>query len=162
MNYNIGDYVVYPLHGAGIINGIVEKENDGELVSYYCLVFPYGNLQLMIPVDKAGEVGLRPIVSPEEIDRLLIYLRTSDVMPKEANWNKRQRENLERMKSGDIYSVADVYKFLAKREADKSLSSGEKKMLISARKVLFSEIQLVKGTSPEAIEAAVANAINGK
>ena len=98
----------------------------------------------------------------KEIDRLLIYLRTSDVMPKEANWNKRQRENLERMKSGDIYSVADVYKFLAKREADKSLSSGEKKMLISARKVLFSEIQLVKGTSPEAIEAAVANAINGK
>ncbi|MBP1587115.1 MAG: CarD family transcriptional regulator [Clostridia bacterium] len=160
MNFNVGSYVVYPLHGAGTIDSIIEKESpDGDTVKYYNIRFPYGNLVLMVPVDSAENIGLRPVVPLSTIPEVFEHLRNTDLVPLETNWNKRQRENLERMKSGDIFVTADVYKYLLKRDNERALSSGEKKLLVSARRILFSEIHFVSGMAEDEIESAISSII---
>ena len=157
MDFDVGSYVVYPLHGAGTIDSIVEKESpDGDMTKYYNIRFPYGNLVLMVPVEKALETGLRPVISGSDVPGVFEHIKNTDVVPSESNWNKRQRENLEKMKSGDIFVTADVYKYLVKRESERVLSSGEKKLLTSARRILFSEIHFASGMPEEEIESAIA------
>lgn len=155
MEFKRGDFVVFPLHGAGIISEIRQNIVDGETKDYYLIDLPYGNLHLCVPADPACGTGLRPVISAGEIDEVLDYLRTSEIMPQDPNWNKRQRDQLELMKTGDIYRTVDVFKYLALREKTKTLSSGEKKMYVSAKKILFSEIQLASGMEKEKVEDVV-------
>lgn len=146
---------MFPLHGAGVISEIKQSVIDGETKNYYLIDLPYGNLHLMVPANPSSGTGLRPVISAKEIDRVLEYIRTSEILPQDPNWNKRQRDQLELMKTGDIYNIIDVYKYLALREKTKTLSSGEKKMFVSAKKILFSEIQLASGMEKEEVETVV-------
>jgi len=149
--FDIGDKVVYPMHGAGIIEKIEEKEVLGETRSYYILHIPYGNMQVMVPVGSADQAGVRPIVSPDKIEEVYDLLRAAS-SEMDENWNRRFRENMELLKSGDIACVAEVVRNLMRVERVKKLSTGEKKMLANAKQILVSEIVLVLGLSEEDVE----------
>ena len=142
--YSIGDKIVYPMHGAGIIEEISEKEILGNKTSYYILRIPMGNITLMVPVSSADTIGVRNIVTPEVIDKLLAHIRNCEISMND-NWNKRYRENMEIIKKGELFDIVVIYKYLILREREKGLSSGEKKMLMSAKQIIVSEIILSKG-----------------
>ena len=139
--FKVGDKVVYPMHGAGLIESIEEKEVLGERRQYYILKLPVGDMKVMIPIQNGIEVGLREVVDSEGVQMVLHILREqSSIMS--PNWNRRYRANLEKIKSGNIFEVAEVVRNLAKREREKGLSSGERKMLENARQILISELVL--------------------
>jgi len=155
--FKIGDKVVYPMHGAGIIESIEEKEILGEKKSYYVMKMPIGEMKVMIPISSVKDVGIREIIGCEDADKVFTTLE-SKVDEQSSNWNKRYRENMIKIKSGNIFEVADVVKCLMVREKRKGLSTGERKMLNSAKQILISELVLAKGMSPMDIE----NIINTK
>lgn len=156
----IGDKVVHPMHGAGIISDVVREKIAGTVQDYYVFRMSVGGLVLKIPVLSSGTVGLRRIVEQEEADRLLAALPAMDA-EMTSNWNRRYRENLQRLKSGDIYEVARVIKGLAFRDSQQSLSTGERKMLHTAKQILISEIVLVLGQDYEQVEGRVNAAMSG-
>lgn len=139
----IGDKVVYPMHGAGIIENIEDQQVLGETRSYYILHIPYGNMQVMVPVENSDQVGVRPIVSADKVNAVYQLLR-QDSTEMDDNWNRRFRENMEKLKSGDIFEVAEVVRNLIRVDRIKKLSTGEKKMLANAKQILISEIVLIK------------------
>ena len=156
--YNIGDKIVYPMHGAGIINEIEEREILGEVRKYYILNIPHGDMKIMIPVDKCDEIGVRTIISADEVPGVLEILGAEST-PMPTNWNHRNRENMEKIKTGSIEEVAGVVRNLSRVEQVKNLSTGEKKMLTNAKQILVSEIVLATGKSDEEAEAMVEEAI---
>ncbi len=139
--FKIGDKVVYPMHGAGVIEAIEEKEVLGERRKYYILRLPVGDMKVMIPTSNGKEIGLRAVVDWEGVQKVFHILRgqSSAMSP---NWNRRYRANLDKIKSGSIYEVAEVVRNLVKRDREKGLSSGERKMLENARQILLSELVL--------------------
>src|SRR5690606_23734573 len=157
--FNIGDKIVYPMHGAGIIESIEEKEILGKKRKYYIMKMPIGDMNVMIPVDKIEEIGVREIISSEEIDKVINILKGEQTnMPQ--NWNRRYRANMEKIKSGDIFEIAAVVRNLMLRDAEKSLSTGERKMLNSAKQILISEIVLATNFSQEETERLIDEAVN--
>ena len=151
--FNIGDKVFYPMHGAGIINSIDEKEILGNKVSYYTIALP-NEIKAMIPVENSDTVGLRAIINEEEAQKVLGILE-SEITEMPENWNKRYNENRDRLKTGDIYEIADIYRNLSLRNREKNLSTGEKKMLLNAKQVLISELSLSSNQSFETIEERI-------
>ncbi len=146
--FNIGDKVVYPMHGAGVIEAIEEKEILGERQKYYIMKLPLGEMRVMIPLSNAGSIGIRDVVPQEEIVQVFDILKQHETeMP--SNWNQRYRSNLEKIRSGDILSVAEVVRNLVKRDQEKGLSTGERKMLDTARQILISELILVQQIEEE-------------
>jgi CarD family transcriptional regulator len=139
--YNLGDKVVYPMHGAGVIESMESKEVLGETKNYYVLKMPIGEMKLMIPGDNVDNIGLRNIIDQEAVDVVIDILKQGAIL-NDSNWNKRYRDNLLKMKTGDIFEVAQVVRDLTFRDKEKGLSTGEKKMLISARQMVVSEIAL--------------------
>ncbi len=154
----IGDKVVYPMHGAGVTESIEEKEVLGETRAYYILHIPYGRMQVMVPVNGSEKAGLRAIISREEMDDVVGVLG-GDSTPMDDNWNRRLRDNTEKLKTGDPRQVAEVIRNLLRSERVKKLSAGEKKLLTNARQILSSEMVLVREISEaeaqETIEQAV-------
>lgn len=149
--FNIGDKVVYPMHGAGVIEGIEEREISGEKIDYYVIKLPMGEMKAMIPLNKVNEVGLRQIIDEQEILKVFDVLQhETSSMP--LNWNHRYRINLEKIKSGSIFEVAEVVRNLASRDRKKGLSTGEKKMLENARRILISELVLAKNVAENQME----------
>lgn len=156
--FNIGDKVVYPMHGAGIIEGIEEKEILGEKRKYFIMRMPIGDMKVMVPVDNVEDVGVREIIDNGEMDRVVSILKGSmSSMPQ--NWNRRYRINMDKIKSGDIFEIAAVVRNLLMMDMEKGLSTGEKKMLGSAKQMLFSEMVLVADMDVEEIEKLVVDAI---
>lgn len=149
--FNIGDKVVYPMHGAGIIETIEEQEVLGEIRKYYIMRMPIGDMKVMIPINNVKEIGLRQVIDEDGVQKVLGILHEKDNTMSQ-NWNHRYRNNLEKIKSGDIYEVAEVVKNLMLREHEKGLSTGERKMLENARQILISELVLARGTEEEKIE----------
>lgn len=146
--FGVGDRVVYPMHGAGVIEGVEEREVLGTRQEYYVVRFPLGDMQVMVPVKSVREVGLRPVVEEAELERVEEILRRGeDVIV--ANWNQRYRTHLQKMKSGRIDEVAEVVRNLFLRERQKGLSTGERRMLDNARQILVSEVAMVKGMVEE-------------
>lgn len=139
--FRVGDRVVYPMHGAGTIEGIEQKEILGKTHKYYVLQLPISDMKVMIPVDNTEEIGLRDVIKPSQVDEVLNILR-QDSTPMSSNWNRRYRNNLEKIKSGDIFEVASVVRNLSARNKEKGLSTGERKMLESAKEILLSELIL--------------------
>ena len=137
--FNIGDKIVYPMHGAGVIDAIEEKDILGEKQSYYILKMP-GEVKVMVPVDKAEQVGVRNIIDKTSADKVFSVL-SQDETEMEKNWNKRYRDNMDKLKSGDIYEIADVVRNLSFKQKEKGLSTGEKKMLVNAKQILVSELK---------------------
>jgi CarD family transcriptional regulator len=151
MEYKIGDRVVYPMHGAGVIEAIEDREILGSKQTYYIVRIPFGDMQVMIPKHSAAEMGVRDVIDSAEADRVLEEF-SSCAAAGDANWNKRYRENMLRIKTGNIYEIVRVVKNLMFRDRRKGLSTGERKMLASAKQILVSELVIAKTLSPEDIE----------
>ena len=149
--YSIGDSIVYPLHGAGVIEAIEEREVSGLMYRYYAMRIPLGDMKVMVPMENALGVGMRDVIGKAEAEKVLKSFRTveTDVI---QNWNKRFRENMVKIKSGDIFEVAAVVKSLMLRDREKGLSTGERQMLSNAKQILISEIVVATGNSHETIE----------
>jgi len=147
--YAIGDPVIYPMHGAGTIEGIEEKEVMGEKRSYYILRITRGNMQVMVPVDNCDAVGLRSIVAKEAFDSVYEVL-ASESTEMDENWNRRNRENMEKIKTGDLNEIAGVIRNLVRIDRVKKLSTGEKRLLTNAKLILASEMEVVLKISEEA------------
>lgn len=149
--FSIGDKIVYPMHGAGIIESIEEREILGEKKSYYVMKMPVGDMKVMIPINNVDCIGIRDIINRNEADRVFKSLEL-ECDEQTANWNKRYRENMIKIKSGDVFEVAEVVKSLVSRERIKGLSTGERKMLNSAKQILISELVLAKNMNPMDVE----------
>ncbi|MDI9495581.1 MAG: CarD family transcriptional regulator [Bacillota bacterium] len=157
--FNLGDKVVYPMHGAGVIETMESREILGEIKNYYVLKMPIGEMKLMIPVDNVNNIGLRNIVDKQTVEEVYKVLRQKAEI-NESNWNKRYRDNMAKMKTGDIFEVAEVVRDLTYRDREKGLSTGEKKMLVSAKQMLISEITLSTGMGTEEIQEHLDEIIN--
>jgi len=156
--FNIGDKVVYPMHGAGIIESIEEKEILGSKRKYYILLLPLRNMKVMIPLDNVNSMGLREIISEREVEQVLAVLN-DDKSKMPQNWNRRYRANMDKIKSGDIYEVAGVVRNLMLRDKEKGLSTGERKMLNNAKQILISELVLVNDSDEISVEELINQSI---
>lgn len=150
--YNIGDKVVYPVHGAGIIEGVEEKEFLGEKQKYYVLKLPLDNMKVTVPMANMKNLGIRDIISSDEVT-LVLSILSSEESAMDDSWNKRYRDNVDRIKTGNIFEIAEVLKNLVLKDREKSLSTGEKKILTDAKKIIISELMLVLDLSKEEVEA---------
>jgi len=148
--YKIGDKVVYPNHGAGTIAGIETKTILDEKKEYYIMKLPIGEMKVMIPVDKIDKIGIRDVISEKKADEVFELL-DGKKSKMSQNWNRRFRANQEKLKTGDIFEVAEVVRNLSIRDREKGLSTGEKKMLSNARQILISELVLAKNMDEESI-----------
>lgn len=156
--FDIGDKIVYPMHGAGTIVSIEEKEILGEKRKYYTMKMPIGDMKVMIPVDSVEEVGVRGIISGSEMEEVLEIL-AGEKSQMSQNWNKRYRNNMDKIKSGDICEVAWVVRNLALMDREKGLSTGERKMLNNAKQILLSEVALVKNLNKEEAENLITESL---
>lgn len=156
--FNVGDKIVYPMHGAGTIDAIEEKDILGEKQNYYIIKMP-GEVKVMVPISKAGDIGVRGVIDKTEAGKVLEVLEANET-EMSNNWNKRYKENMEKMKSGSIYEVADVVRNLSYKQKEKGLSTGEKKMLNNAKQILVSELVLAEHASENEVENLVENKIN--
>ncbi len=152
--YQVGEKIVYPMHGAGTVQAIEEKEVLGEFHKYYILKIPSTEIKLMVPVETAESIGVRPIINSSELKSVFEKV-AEDFEEETPNWNKRYRENLAKIKSGDIVSIAKVVKNLSNREFQKPLSTCEKKLLTNARHILASEIVLATDDPIERVEQKI-------
>ncbi len=161
MSFAVGDKVVYPHHGAAIIESRVKKPFNGQKTDYFVLRITYGDLTVSIPVAKAEEIGLRDVINDEEVEEVFAVLRKKEArMP--TNWSRRFKNHVEKLKSGDIYQVAEVVRNLSLRESDKGLSAGEKRMLARARQILVSELTFALNVDEEIAELRLDDVLAGK
>lgn len=147
--FTVGEKVVYPVHGAGVIESIENREILGELRDYYVLKLSTGDLRVLVPVESVDQAGLRPVCGESKLDEVEGVL-SAEVSPWEENWNRRYRLNMDKIKSGDICQLAEVVRNLTRRDMAKGLSAGEKKMLDNARRILLSEVVLAADLTVEA------------
>lgn len=156
--FNIGDKVVYPMHGAGVIESIEEKELDGGKQAYYILSMP-GEVKAMVPIERAEQIGIRNIIDKETANNVMKVLEEQE-SEEDPNWNRRYRDNMEKMKSGNIYEIANIVRNLSFKQKDKGLSTGDKKMLLNAKQILISELVLAEHSDKDQIEEQIDNKIN--
>ena len=152
MTFKVGDTVVYPHHGAALIEAVEKRTVKGEERLYLVLKVAQGDLTVRVPADNVDMVGVRDVVGQEGLDRGFDVLR----MPyteEPTNWSRRYKANLEKLASGDVIKVAEVVRDLWRREQDRGLSAGEKRMLAKARQILVSELALAEKTNEDKAEA---------
>ena len=155
--FNVGDKIVYPMHGAGTIDAIEEKDILGEKQEYYIIKMP-GEVKVMVPTQKAEQIGVRNIIDKTEASKVLEILEENET-EMSSNWNKRYRDNMDKMKSGSVYEIADVVRNLSFKQKEKGLSTGEKKMLNNAKQILVSELVLAEHASEPEVEKLIENKI---
>ena len=155
----VGDKIVYPMHGAGTIESIEEREVLGETQKYYVMKMPVGDIKVMIPTKNAEMIGVRDVIGNETAKGVLDVLSKNTTVVT-SNWNKRYRDNMEKMKSGDIYEVAEVVRSLTFKQKEKGLATGEKKMLLNARQILVSELVLAEATDKDNVEKMINDKID--
>ena len=141
--YSVGDKVVYPHHGAGKIMKIEQKDVLGQQRDYLTIQILHNDMTVMVPVENADRAGIRKVIDPDVVDQVISVLRGDPTkMPK--NWSRRYKHNRDKLKTGDIFEVAEVVRNLAIRHADKGLSTGEKQMFSKAKKILASELMYAR------------------
>ena len=148
MSFKVNDRVVYPHHGAAIIKKKLKRKLGPDTKEYFVLEMVHGDLTLSVPVDMAEEVGMRPPISKSDVDDLFRLIAKRDVR-EPANWSRRFKNHQEKMKSGDVYQVAEVVRNLALRAKCKGLSTAEKSMLERARGILVSELSFALNVSED-------------
>lgn len=156
--FQVGDKIVHPMHGAGVVDGIEEKNVNGVMRSYYVLKLPVGGMMVMVPTENSEEIGVRPVINKDQGDQVIAAFGTIQV-EMEQNWSRRYRENMIRLKSGDLLEVARVVKGLMLRDEARGLSNGERKMLHAAKQILISELVLSQSSSYEEIENRINRAL---
>ena len=159
--YSIGDNVVYPHHGAGKVLKKEQKEVLGEKREYLTIKILHNDMTVMVPCENAGKAGLRRVIDDDDVKKVLAVLR-DDVSQMPKNWNRRFKHNRDKIKTGDVFELAEVVRNLAIREADKGLSTGEKQMYTRAKKILASELMYAldmgEDESEEHLETVISDA----
>ncbi|MFN3534198.1 MAG: CarD family transcriptional regulator [Desulfatiglandales bacterium] len=159
--FSVGDIAVYPAHGVGVIENIETKEISGNKQDFYIMRILENGMKIFIPTKNAKSVGLRSVVSQAEVDNLYEILRKKDVKITNQSWNRRYREYMEKIKTGSIYDIAEVYRNLNIIKAEKELSFGERKILETARSLLVKELAIAKCCKEEDIEKDLEELCNG-
>ena len=154
--FEIGDKIVYPMHGAGVIVEKTLKTILGVEKEYYILSIPVGEIKISVPIDKINDMGIRTIVDESKIDDILSTLKLKDVEIN-SNWNARYRENLEKLRLGELKGIAEVFRDLYTLDLDRGLSMAEKKLLHSSKKMLISELSVVEGKKVAEVENNLEN-----
>ncbi len=157
--FHVGDKIVHPMHGAGVVESIVENKIDGVVREYYVMRLPVRSMVVMIPTHNCVEIGVRPIADQQQAQQILACLAGIEAEV-EQNWNRRYRENMERLKSGDLLEVAKVIKSLMVRDSERGLSNGERKMLHSAKEILVSELVLALDNDYGSVETQITEALS--
>ncbi|MBP7072698.1 MAG: CarD family transcriptional regulator [Clostridia bacterium] len=152
--FSIGDMIYYPRHGAGIIEGIEEKEVLGEKCKYYVIRIALGDMKVMVPINKTEFHGIRNITSKDRIDDIYNIL-SGETSCMCKNWSKRYRENEAIIRRGDVFEISELVKNLTVADRGKKLSTGEKRMLENVRQLLVSELMLMLDEPYEKIEEKV-------
>ena len=157
--FKIGDEVIYPQHGAAVVQRRETKEAFGQQREYLVLRMAQGNLTVMVPADNTDGVGLREVINKEEIEDVFDVLGKKEArMP--TNWSRRYKNHSEKLRSGDIYQLAEVVRNLSIRDRDKGLSHGEKRMLIRARQILVSELIFALKVDEETAEQRLTDVLS--
>ncbi|MDR0381002.1 MAG: CarD family transcriptional regulator [Oscillospiraceae bacterium] len=156
--FSVGDKIVHPMHGAGVVDNIINQKVDGIYRQYYVIKMPLGGMLVMIPINNCDEIGVRPVIDSESAEEIIESMSGIEI-DMTQNWNRRYRENMLRIKSGDLMEVAKVVKGLMSRERQRGLSTGERKMLHSAKQILISEIVLAQSVSYEDVERRINTAM---
>src|SRR3954466_8779840 len=151
MGFTVGETVVYPHHGAALIEAIEQRTIKGVEKAYLVLKVAQGDLTVRVPADNAEIVGVRDVVGQEGLDKVFEVLRAPHT-EEPTNWSRRYKANLEKLASGDVNKVAEVVRDLWRRDKDRGLSAGEKRMLSKARQILVSELALAEGTNEDKAE----------
>lgn len=157
--FHVGDQVVYPMHGAGIIESIEDKEIFGSISKYYIINMILGQVKAMVPVDKAESIGIRRITDLRGYDEVLRILCGS-YKKMDEKWNKRFRENEAKLKKGNIYEIAEIVNYLNYMDRRGKLSTGEKKMLVQSREMMISELALIRNICYEEMEREMNEILN--
>ena len=152
MTFKVGETVVYPHHGAALIEAIETRVIKGEEKTYLVLKVAQGDLTVRVPADNVDLVGVRDVVDSAGLDRVFSVLR-QPYTEEPTNWSRRYKANLEKLASGDVVKVSEVVRDLWRRDQDRGLSAGEKRMLAKARQILVSELALAKKTDEEKASA---------
>ncbi len=150
--FKVGDLAVYPAHGVGVIEKIETQEISGCRQDFYIMRILDNGMKIMIPTNNVKNVGLREIIAEKEVPKLLSILKKRDVSVENQTWNRRYREYMEKIKTGSVYEVAEVYRDLIMLKWEKELSFGERKMLDTAKNLLVKEISLAKNIDEEQVE----------
>jgi CarD family transcriptional regulator len=150
--FKVGDLAVYPAHGVGVIERVESREVSGSSQDFYVMRILENDMIIMIPIKNVNSVGLREIIGRKEVPKLYSILKKRDVMIENQTWNRRYREYMEKIKTGSVYEVAEVYRDLLMLKSEKDLSFGERKMLDTARTLLVKEISLAKKVAEAQIE----------
>ena len=153
MQFDVGDKAVYPTQGVAEVIGIEEKEISGTVMRFYSLKLLDSGLKILVPVDKAEQVGLREVVGERQIREVFEILREKDIPVDKQTWNRRYRGFMDKLKTGSLYEVAEVYRDLSRLKTVKALSFGERKMLDTAKGLLLKELAIAKHTPENQIEA---------
>ncbi len=157
--FSIGDKIVYPSYGAGVINSIEEKEVLGERKKYYILNMVISQIDIMIPIDNINKLGIRHVIEKSHVEDVIKILK-DEKGDMDEKWNKRFRDNMDKIKTGDIYEIAVVVRDLMLQDGEKGLSTGEKKMLNDAKDMLISELTLVLEDEKDEVKKIIENCIN--
>ena len=152
MEFQVGDKAVYPAQGVAEIVGIDAKEISGKSMRFYVLRILDSDMRILVPVDKAQQVGLREVASSEEIDEVMDILREKDVHIDKQTWNRRYRGFMEKIKTGSLFEVAEVFRDLYRLKEQKTLSFGERRMLDTAKNLIVKELAVARRWTEERVE----------
>jgi CarD family transcriptional regulator len=155
MQFGVGDKAVYPTQGVAEVIGIEEKEISGRKVRFYSLRLLDTGLKILVPVEKAEQVGLREVIGESEVREVFDILREKDIPVDKQTWNRRYRGFMDKLKTGSLYEVAEVYRDLSRLKRTKALSFGERKMLDTARALLLKELSIARGTTEVRMEEEI-------
>ncbi|OPJ54931.1 CarD family transcriptional regulator [Alkalithermobacter paradoxus] len=157
--FSIGDKIIYPMYGAGIIESIEEKQVLGERKKYYIINMIISQIEISIPIDNICKLGIRYIIDENQVDEIISILKHENI-DIEEKWNKRYRDNMDKIKTGDIYEIAIVVRDLIAQDRKKGLSAGEKKMLSEAKDMISSELSLVLDKDTQEIKNLIEMWVN--
>lgn len=151
MEYKVGDKVVYPAHGVGVIEDVESRTISGAEAMFYSLRIIDSDMKILIPTTKSKSVGLRRVIGKDMVNKVYKVLREKRVTVDQATWNRRYREYTEKIKTGSVLEIAEVLRDLFMLKGDKELSFGERKMLDTARNLLVKELAIAKANTEENI-----------
>ena len=153
--FKVGESAVYPAHGIAIIKRIDERDVDGKKKSFYVLQVVENQMTIMVPTETAAAVGLRSIISDDEVKKVYNILKMRDVKIDQTTWNRRYRDYMEKIKTGSIYEIAEVLRDLFLLRHSKDLSFGERKLLDQAKALIVKEISIAKQTQESVVEQEI-------
>jgi CarD family transcriptional regulator len=151
ISFATGQKAVYPSRGIAEVMGVEEKEIHGKVQSFYVLRLEDNGLRILVPLDKADQVGLRPVAGAEDVEEVIQILRERAVRCDRHTWNRRYRGFMEKIKSGSLFEVAEVFRDLYRLKTTKTLSFGERRMLDTAKDLIVQEISVARKTHHEAV-----------